>query len=90
MGYIRAKFGILNSSQSLDDRKNSYGFFSNLRISGQSFINENLHHSRTSHDIDMKLGPVAKIDKRNTAALKNFDDDVCRQIVMPLFFLIYC
>ena len=38
----------------------------------------------------MKLGPVTKIDKRNTATSRKFDDDVmlanCDVIV---FFLIY-
>ena len=31
---------------------------SDFRISGKSFIKENCHNSRTSDDIDMKLGPV--------------------------------
>ena len=39
----------------------------------------------------MKLGPVTKLGKSNTAALKNLDDDVmsanCEVIV---FFSIYC
>ena len=29
-----------------------------------------------SHDIDLKLGPVTKIDKRNTATLKKIENDV--------------
>ena len=33
-------------------------------ISSQSLIKENCHNSRTSDDIDMKLGPVPKLDKR--------------------------
>ena len=36
----------------------------------------------------MKLGPVTKFDKRNTATLENFDDDVmsvnCDEI-FPIF-----
>ena len=32
---------------------------------GQSLIKVNCHNSRTSYDIDMKLGPVTKLDKRN-------------------------
>ena len=59
-------------------------------MSGQSFINENCHNSRTSLDIDMKLGSVTKLDKRNTAVSKKIDDDVmlanCEVIV---FFPIY-
>ena len=41
----------------------------------QSFINENCHNSRTSHDIDMKLGPVTKRGKINMASQK-IDDGV--------------
>ena len=37
-----------------------------MRISGQSLINENCCNSRTGYDIDMKDGPVTKLDKRNT------------------------
>ena len=45
-------------------------------ISGQSLIKRNCHNSRTSDDIDMKLGPVTKLDKRNKTTSKKFDDDV--------------
>ena len=38
-------------------------------------MNKNDHNSRISHDIDMKLAPVAKLDKRNTSTSKNFDDE---------------
>ena len=38
-------------------------------------MKENCHNSRTSHDTDMKLGPVAKFARRNTVALKKFEDD---------------
>ena len=34
----------------------------------------------------MKLGPVTKIDKRNTAASKKIDNNICQQIVTPLSF----
>ena len=43
---------------------------------GQCLINDNSHNSRTSIDMDMKLGPVTKFDKRNTATSKKFDYDV--------------
>ena len=33
-------------------------------------------NSRTSNDIDMKLGPVTKLDKRNTATSRKLDDNV--------------
>ena len=39
-------------------------------------INKNCHNFRTSHDIVMKLGSVTTIDKRNTATLNKFDNDV--------------
>ena len=51
--------------QSLDIGKNSDGGISDFRISGQSLTKENCHNSRTSDDIDMKLGPVTKLGKRN-------------------------
>ena len=73
---IRAKFGIHNSSQSPDIGKNSNGGISNFRISGQSLIKENCHNSKTSDDIDMKLGTVTKLDKRNKATSKKIDADV--------------
>ena len=49
-----------------------------------------LSYSRTNHDIDMKLGPITKFDKRNPTMSKKFDDYAmpanCDVIV---FFLIY-
>ena len=33
-------------------------------------MNENFHNSRTSHDIDMKLGPLTKAEKSNMATSK--------------------
>ena len=57
-----------------------------LAISGQSLIKENYYNSRTSDDIDMKLGLVTKLDKRHKATLKKFDNDVmsenCNVIVI--------
>ena len=41
----------------------------------KSLINKNGHNSRTSNDIVIKLGPVTKLDKRNRATSKKFDDD---------------
>ena len=49
---------------------------SDFRISGQSLIKENCHNSRTSDNIDMKLGPVTKLDKRNKTTSKKSDNDV--------------
>ena len=39
-------------------------------------MNENFNNSRTSDDIDMKLGPVTILDKENTRTLKKIDDNV--------------
>ena len=83
---FRVKFGIHNSSQSPDIGQNSDGGISEFRISGQSVIKENCHTSRTSDDIDMKLGHVTKIDKRNKATSKKFKVDVCQKIVTSLSF----
>ena len=40
-------------------------------ISGQFLIKVNCHNSRASDDIDMKLGPVTKLDKRNKTTSRN-------------------
>ena len=50
--------------------QNSDGAISDFRISGQFLIKGNFHNSRTSNDIDMKPGPVTKIDKRNKTTSK--------------------
>ena len=63
MRYIRAKYGITNSTKSIDIGQNSDGSISDFWISGHALINENCHNSRTSNDIDMKLEPVTKLDK---------------------------
>ena len=73
---ICTKFGIPNSPQSPDIKKNSDRSIYDFWISGQSLIKGNCHNSRTSDDIDMKLGPVTKLDKRNKTTSKKFDDDV--------------
>ena len=50
---------------------NADGGISDFWISGQFLINENCDSSRTSNGIDMKLGPVTKLDKRNTKTQKD-------------------
>ena len=50
-------------------------------------IKENCHNSRTSDDIDMKLGTVTKLDKRNKTASKKLTVTSCRKIVASLSFL---
>ena len=39
-------------------------------------MKENYHNSRTSDDIDKKVGPVTKLHKRNKTTLKKFDDNI--------------
>ena len=62
--------------QSLDIWQNGDEGISDFRISGQSFVNENCHKSRTSHDIDMKPGPVTKIDKCKAVTSKKLNGDI--------------
>ena len=87
VGDICAKFSITNLPQSPGIGQISNRGISDFRISGQSFINENYQNQfRTSHDIDMKLRPVIKLDKKNTATPKRFDDESYQQIVTSLSF----
>ena len=86
---IRAKFGIPNLSQSPDIEQNSDGGFSDFFISGQSLTNANCHNSGTSNDIDMKLGPVTKLDKNNVTGRQTSESltmKSCRQIMTILSF----
>ena len=50
------------------------------------FLVNPLRNSTTSDDIDMKLRPVTKLDKRNKATSKKFDDDVMSKILASLSF----
>ena len=45
---------------------------SDFWISSQSLINENRPNSRSSNDIDIKHGPVTKLENRNTGMSKTF------------------
>ena len=72
----RVKFDMPNSLQSPDIGQNSERGFSDCQICGQSLIKENVYNSRTSDDIDIKLGPVTKLDKRNKTTSKKVDNDV--------------
>ena len=78
------------SCASPDIGQNSDGGISDFRIPGQSLIKENCHNSRTSGDIDMKLGPVTKPDKRNKTTSKKFDVNVMSEnchiiVIFPIF-----
>ena len=66
---MRAKPGIPNSPQSPYIGQNPDMGISNFWISGQ-FIIKKTRNSRTSDDIDVKLGPVTKRDKKNKATSK--------------------
>ena len=83
---IRAKFGIHNLPQSSGIGQNSDGGISNFRTSGQSFTKENCHNLRTSDDIDMKLGPVTKFDKRNKTTSEKPMMTSCQKIVTSFLF----
>ena len=56
--------------------KTQMGVFPISRFLVRSLIKENCHNFRTSDDIDMKLGPVTKLYRRNKTMSKNFDDDI--------------
>ena len=62
--------------QSPDIGKNSDAGISDFRISGQPLIKENCYNSRASDDIDKKLGPVTKLDKRKISTSKKFNVDL--------------
>ena len=70
--------------KSPDIGQNSDGGISDFQISGQPFIEENCHNSRTSNDIDVKLGPVTKLEKKNTAISKKSDDSVLSEFMTSL------
>ena len=68
----------------------SHGGIFDFQISGQSLIKVNCQNSRTSDDVDMKLGPVTKLDKRNKATSKKIDDSVMSEncdvtIIFPIY-----
>ena len=67
--------GILNLPQSPDIGENS-DRISDFRISRESLIKGNCHNSRTRDDIDMKLEPLTKLDKKNKTMSKKLDDYV--------------
>ena len=79
---------MANSSQSPDIGQNSDRSISDFQIFGKSVINENCHNSIASNDIAMKLGPVTKPDKRNTATSKKLEDDVmsanCTSVILAM------
>ena len=83
---ICVKLGVPNSASLYTLGQTQTGVISNFQISGQSFIKVNCHNSRTSDDIDMKLGPATKIDKRNMATSKKLTTISFQQNVTSLSF----
>ena len=59
------KFGIPHLPKFPDIGQNSDKDISDFLNFRQSFIKKNCHNSRTNDDIDKKLGPVTKLNKRN-------------------------
>ena len=72
-----------------DVRKNSDVGISDFQISGQSLIKENCHNSKTSDDIDMKVRPVTKFDKRNKTISKMWTLESYRKIMTSLIFFLF-
>ena len=63
---------------------------SGFQISGESLINENCHNSRNSNKIDIELGPVTKLDNKNTVTSKKFDSNfMSTNYVVIIIFVIY-
>ena len=84
---IRDKFSIHNLRESPDTRKTSDRDISGIRISDQFLIIKNCHNAITSNNIDIKLEPAIKLDKKNTTTSKNkLMMTSCQQIVKPLSF----
>ena len=70
------KFYIPNSRQSPNFGQNSDGNISNFEISAQSLIKAKCHNYRTRSDLDMKIWPVTKPDRKNTGTSRKPEDDV--------------
>ena len=90
--YLRHSCQICISKlpQSLNIGKNTDGGVSDFRVSDQSLIKENYRNFGSSHNIDMKLAPVATLDKGNKITSKNLTITSCWQIVTSsLCFPIY-
>ena len=73
--------------QSPDIGQNSDGVISDFQVSGESLIKQNFDKSRTSDDIDMKLGLVTKFDKRNKKPSKKIENNVMPQILKSWSFI---
>ena len=58
----------------------------NIRNSGQTLTNKNCKKTRASINIDMKLAPVTKLDKKTTTTLKKIDDGAMSANYEVIFF----
>ena len=83
---VCVKFGSPYMPQSPDFWQNSDRGVSDFWISGQSLTKRKCHNSRTSDDIDMKLGLVTKLDKRKKQRQENLTMTSCRKILTSLPF----
>ena len=52
----------------------------------KGFIEENCHNRGTNNDIDVKISPVTKLEKKNTAISKKPDDGVISGFMTLLSF----
>ena len=77
---------FLTYPKSTDIVQNLDGDIFDFRISGQSIIKRNCHNSRTNDDIDMKLGTITKLDKKNKTVVKKMTMTSCQKIVTSLLF----
>ena len=81
----KSRFLTLPNLQSLG--KTQMGVFPDFRTYDQFFINKNCRNSKINHDIDIKLRPVTKFNKRNTVtSKKRLVMTSCHQIMTSLSF----
>ena len=90
IGNIRVKIGIPKSLLFPDIGQKWEGGTSDFQISVQSIIKKNFHNFRISNDIDMRLEPVTKLDRRNKTTSKKSDNNImsinCGVIVTYLIY----
>ena len=85
---IRWNYGVLHSSGALNVQRKVWDC-RNLSLSNilnPNLVGENCHNSRISDNIDMKLGPVTQLDKRNKTTSKKLTITSCRQTVVSLSY----
>ena len=71
--YILApnELSVCSSLKQLKTKMSTVFRYQRFKNQRKNEINENYHNSRTRNDIDTKLGPVAKLEKTNTAMSTN-------------------